>query len=97
MKGNCTEEFLSIDELCGRIKYRPQTIYNKISIGTFVEGIHFVKPTPKKLLFKWSEIRKWMGVPDDCEQTTVLASEHKNGHIERSSTRKRRNEGVIRI
>jgi hypothetical protein len=55
------EEYLTTDELCGRIKYQKQTIYNLIHRKVFVAGKHFLKPTPKKILFKWSEIQTWIG------------------------------------
>jgi excisionase family DNA binding protein len=55
------EEYLTIKELCARIKYGKQTIYNLIHRKTFVQGKHFLKPTPKKILFKWSEVQAWIG------------------------------------
>jgi len=61
MRGKNMEEYLTVKELCDRIKYKEQTIYNLISRGTFVLGRHFLKPTPKKILFKWSEIKAWIG------------------------------------
>jgi hypothetical protein len=58
---NAMEEYLTTDELCDRIKYQKQTIYNLIHRKVFVAGKHFLKPTPKKILFKWSEIQTWIG------------------------------------
>jgi hypothetical protein len=55
------EEYLTVDELTARIKYSRQSLYNLIHRGTLIRGIHFVKPTPKKILFKWSAIQVWMG------------------------------------
>jgi hypothetical protein len=55
------DEYVTVSELCNRIKYRRQTIYNLIHKKTFILGKHFLKPTPKKLLFKWSEIHAWIG------------------------------------
>jgi excisionase family DNA binding protein len=55
------EEYLTVDELAARIKFSRQTLYNLIHKGTFVRGRHFLKPTPKKILFKWSAIQAWMG------------------------------------
>ena len=58
------EEYLTVKELSDRIKFSKQSLYNLIHKGTFVLGKHYLKPTPKKVLFKWSEIRFWMG--DSC-------------------------------
>ena len=55
------EHYLTVRELSDWIKFAPQTIYNKISSGEFVEGKHFVKPSPKKVLFMLSAIHDWIG------------------------------------
>ena len=46
------EEYLTKDELCDRIKYQRQTVYNLIHRKVFIQGKP-LKPTPKKILFKW--------------------------------------------
>jgi predicted DNA-binding transcriptional regulator AlpA len=64
------EEYLTVNELSARIKFSKQTLYNLIYKGTFVIGKHYLKPSPKKILFKWSEIHKWMrgsSIPDDAK------------------------------
>jgi len=49
-----------------------QTIYNRIHGGKFTIGKHFVKPTPKKILFRWSQIEVWLGeTSPDHEQCSV--------------------------
>jgi predicted DNA-binding transcriptional regulator AlpA len=55
------EEYLTINELSARIKFSKQSLYNLIHRGTLVLGKHYLKTTPKKVLFKWSEILAWMG------------------------------------
>ncbi|MBW1786727.1 MAG: hypothetical protein JRK53_08955 [Deltaproteobacteria bacterium] len=55
------EEYLTVDELGARIKFSKQSLYNMIHNKTFILGEHYLKPTPKKILFKWSEIQLWMG------------------------------------
>jgi len=55
------EEYLTVDELSSRIKFSRQSLYNLIYKGTFVLGKHYLKPTNKKILFKWSEILLWLG------------------------------------
>ncbi|MBF0509141.1 MAG: helix-turn-helix domain-containing protein [Deltaproteobacteria bacterium] len=55
------DEYLTVDELCRRIKFAKQTIYNLIHRKSFIAGKHYIKPSPKKILFKWSEIQAWLG------------------------------------
>ncbi len=65
------EEYLTVKELSQRIKLAVQTIYNFIYEEKFILGEHYLKPTPKKILFKWSEVRKWMGEDgESAGQTT---------------------------
>ncbi len=80
LKGDNMEEYLTINELVVRIKYEKQSIYNLIHKNVFVLGKHYLKPTPKKLLFKWSEIRRWLGepVPSDDESATEKAAQETN-------------------
>lgn len=54
------EEYLTVDELSVRIKFKKQTLYNLIYRQSFVLGKHYLKPTPKKILFLWSEVVRWM-------------------------------------
>jgi hypothetical protein len=55
------EEYLTVKELSKKIKFSKQSLYNLIHKGTLVLGKHYLKPTPKKVLFKWTEIETWMG------------------------------------
>jgi predicted DNA-binding transcriptional regulator AlpA len=54
------DEFLTVGELSARIKFSKQTIYNLISSKEFILGEHYLKPRPKKILFRWSAIKAWM-------------------------------------
>ena len=68
------EEYLTVDELSARIKYSKQSLYNLIHKDSFVLGKHYLKPSPKKILFKWSQIREWMGEspnPDESESLII--------------------------
>jgi predicted DNA-binding transcriptional regulator AlpA len=74
--GNKTEEYLTIPELAERIKFSPQTIYNMISAGRFAKGIHYFKPSAKKVLFLWPAVRAWierndMGNTNEIDRTKV--------------------------
>ena len=62
------EEYLTVKELSDKIKFSKQSIYNLIHKGILVLGKHYLKPTPKKVLFKWTEIREWMGEPPHSEE-----------------------------
>lgn len=68
------EEYLTVQELSSRIKFSRQSLYNLIHKGIFVLGQHFLKPTPKKILFKWSEIQAWMGETGCSAGDTVSES-----------------------
>ncbi len=57
------DEYLTVNELSARIKFSKQSLYNLIHKGSLVLGKHYLKPTPKKILFKWSEVQSWMGEP----------------------------------
>jgi predicted DNA-binding transcriptional regulator AlpA len=64
------EEYLTVQELGERIKFSKQSLYNLIYKKKFTLGVHYLKPTPKKILFVWSEIEKWLQQsthePDQC-------------------------------
>jgi len=76
------EEYLTVKELSDKIRFSRQSLYNLIHKGTFVLGKHYLKPTPKKVLFKWTEIRKWMGESLHSKQTRVT----KNDSFESASS-----------
>ena len=71
------EEYLTVIELSSRIKFSKQSLYNLIHKGTLIRGKHYLKPTPKKVLFKWLAIRDWMG--DSFSIDNIPTSKH-NGH-----------------
>ena len=54
------KEYLSLEELVDRIPYRPQTIRNLMYQGILREGLHYFKPTQRKVVFKWAAIRCWI-------------------------------------
>ena len=57
------DEYISVKILSERIGYKVQSIYNMIHKGTFVLNKHYFKPTPKKILFKWSAVKLWLEGP----------------------------------
>jgi hypothetical protein len=54
------EEYLTTEELSKRIKMAEGTIRNLVWKKTFIEKVHYVKPTPRKLLFVWNAIEIWL-------------------------------------
>jgi hypothetical protein len=56
-------EYLTTTELSHRIKMAPGTIRNLVWKGELEENVHYVKPTPRKLLFVWSAIEAWLRRP----------------------------------
>jgi hypothetical protein len=54
------EEYLTTTELSYRIKMAPGTIRNLVWKNEFKEHIHYVKPTPRKILFLWNAIEAWL-------------------------------------
>ena len=60
------KEYLTTNELSLQIKMAPGTIRNLVYKGIFVNGVHYIKPTPRKLLFIGSAIEAWLyGKPTD--------------------------------
>lgn len=54
------EQYLTTKELSKRIKMSPGTIRNLVWKNEFKENVHYVKPTPRKILFVWSEVESWL-------------------------------------
>jgi len=65
------KEYLSLEELCQRIPYRPQTIRNLMSQGVLREGIHYFKPTQRRVVFKWEAMRRWIEGEDRKEALLI--------------------------
>lgn len=69
------EEYITAEELSYRIKEKKQTVYNRVYKGDFTLGVHYVKPTSRKLLFKWSAIVLWLeGDTKHIDASTPAAS-----------------------
>ena len=61
-------KYLTVTQISERIHYAPQTLYNMIYKGVFVIGVHYVKPTRKKILFDWSQVEAWLTRGNVCEE-----------------------------
>ena len=68
------QEYLTTLELSRRIKMAPGTIRNLVWKNEFKENIHYLKPTPRKLLFVWSEIQEWL-YRNSCENHSRLSNQ----------------------
>lgn len=76
------EEYLTVSELSARIKYSPQTIYNFIYNRKFILGVHYLKPTKKKILFVWSAVQQWLyGSAVNVDQQELLETNKPNNLI----------------
>ncbi len=53
-------EYLTTKELSDRIKMAPGTIRNLVWKRELEENVHFIRPTPRKLLFLWPAIELWL-------------------------------------
>jgi len=88
------EEYLTVNELSKRIKFSRQSIYNLIHRGTFLLGKHYLKPTPKKVLFKWSEIQIWLG-ETLCSNDATSEFNSKNKSQKQTINSKKANQGSL--
>jgi predicted DNA-binding transcriptional regulator AlpA len=51
---------MTLAEAALRTGYSRQTIYHLISSKKLVRGVHYFKPTPKKVLFRWDVLKAWI-------------------------------------
>ncbi len=54
------ETYLTTKELSKKIKMTEGTIRNLVWKNELKLNVHYVKPTPRKILFVWSGIESWM-------------------------------------
>jgi len=74
-----TEEYLTTIELSKRIKMAPGTIRNLVWKNKFKLDVHYLKPTPRKLIFVWSEVRTWLH--GDSVKSCVESNDHSESLI----------------
>lgn len=79
----CQTEYLTVDELSKRIKFSKQSIYNLVSKGVFILQRHYLKPRPKKILFKWSAVLEWMENTPPKHNSKALSLKD-DGHKEKN-------------
>lgn len=54
------ESLMTTSEVALTTRFSPKTIYNKIYDGTLREGVHFYRPTKRRLLFRRVAIMCWL-------------------------------------
>ncbi len=63
------QEYLTVEEVAARLKCKPRTVINRMSLGVYREGVHYFRPagTDKHgkrwhcdALFKWSAVVAWV-------------------------------------
>ena len=86
------EEYLTVQELGERIKFSKQSIYNLIYKKKFTLGVHYLKPTPKKILFVWSQVEKWLRQSTD--EPTESITPYRADQTEQNQLRKKRNHTI---
>ena len=69
------EEYLTTNELSARIKLAPGTIRNLIWKKVLLENVHFIRPTPRKILFMWSRIEAWLHGNESVKTHSLSAKE----------------------
>ena len=52
--------FLTVEELAERIKYEPRYIREQLKDRVFFEGVHYVRPFGRKILFLWEAVESEM-------------------------------------
>ena len=57
------DKHYTLDEIAEITRFAKQTIYNKISAGKLQRGIHYIKPSRKKILFKQQAIEFLLKYP----------------------------------
>jgi hypothetical protein len=59
------EQYLSVNELCARIPYKPQTIRNLITAGELRKDMHYrQRQRHGKIVFIWSAMEQWLRTRD---------------------------------
>ena len=66
------DEYLTVEELSKKIKYSKRTLYNYINLNKFIKGVHYIKPSRKKILFIWPAIKEWLGDTTCLSNPTAL-------------------------
>jgi len=67
---------MTVNELGSRIKMSPGTIRNLVWQKKLLKDIHYLKPTPRKLLFIWSAVESWLRGDHIGVQETNLGNDN---------------------
>jgi hypothetical protein len=58
--GTLPEEYLTISEVAVRLKVKPKTVRNKMALGVFRKGVHYIRPKGLGTRFKWGAVVAWL-------------------------------------
>lgn len=75
------EEYLTPKQLSKRIPYAEGTIRNLIWKDVFKEDLHYVKPTPRKILFIWSRVEDWLYGKSSQELSLASKINHRKSNL----------------
>lgn len=55
-----SKTYLTVEELSERIKYDSRYIREHLKDRVFVEGVHYIRPFGRKILFVWEAVEAQM-------------------------------------
>ncbi len=76
------QEYLTVEEVAARLKCKPRTVINRMSLGVYRESVHYFRPagTDKNgkrwhcdALFKWSAVVAWVEAQPADERSDGVA------------------------
>jgi hypothetical protein len=74
------EEYLSLNQLCMRIPYAPQTVRNLMAQGVLRKNEHFSQRRPyAKVVFIWSAMQRWLRERSGQPVTIESSGTSRNG------------------
>lgn len=61
------QTYLTTDELSGKIKYDPRTIWERLKDSVLLEGVHYIRPFGgRKILYIWETIERDMKLKESA-------------------------------
>lgn len=74
------QEYLTTEELSGRIKYDARTIRERLKDSVLLEGVHYFRPFGgRKILYIWTAIQRDMVATAPRLETTMMSIPMANG------------------
>jgi hypothetical protein len=61
------EMLMTTPQVAKATKYSIRSIYQKVGDGTFQEGVHYFRPSKRRLLFRRAAVVCWLkGIDPEC-------------------------------